>query len=171
MDRQSTNESWLARVVALFLRPALAGLAMAVAALAGVIALVATPREEEPQIVVPLADVFVSAPGLSAGQVERHVATRVEKLLAQIDGVEHVYSISQPGRAVVTVRFFVGEDREESLLEIHSKLQANVDRIPQSVAGWVVKPVEVDDVPIWIATLWSDSPGVDDHVLRSSRSG
>ncbi len=139
---------------------------MAIAAIAGGIALWATPREEEPQIVVPLADVFVEAPGLSAVQVERHVATRVEKLLDQIDGVEHVYSISQPGRAVVTVRFFVGEDREESLLEIHSNLNANVDRIPRSVAGWVVKPVEIDDVPIWIATLWSDSPEVDDHTLR-----
>jgi multidrug efflux pump subunit AcrB len=166
MTSSPPDDSWLARVVSLFLRPAPAGFAMAIAAIAGVIALWATPREEEPQIVVPLADVFVEAPGLSAVQIERHVATRVEKLLAQIDGVEHVYSISQPGRAVVTVRFFVGEDREESLLEIHSKLNANVDRIPRSVAGWVVKPVEIDDVPIWIATLWSDSAEVDDHILR-----
>ncbi len=167
MNRASdADDGWLARVVAYFLAPAPAGLAMAIAALAGLVALWATPREEEPQIVVPLADVFVEAPGLSAVQIERHVATRVEKLLAQIDGVEHVYSISQPGRAVVTVRFFVGEDREESLLEIHSKLNANVDRIPKSVAGWVVKPLEIDDVPIWIATLWSDSSEVDDHTLR-----
>ncbi len=167
MNRASDDEDgWLARVVDYFLAPAPAGLAMAIAAIAGLVALWATPREEEPQIVVPLADVFIEAPGLSAVQIERHVATRVEKLLAQIDGVEHVYSISQPGRAVVTVRFFVGEDREESLLEIHSKLNANVDRIPKSVAGWVVKPLEIDDVPIWIATLWSDSPEVDDHVLR-----
>jgi multidrug efflux pump subunit AcrB len=160
------DDSFLARVVDLFLRPELAGLAMAIAALAGVVALLATPREEEPQIVVPIADVFVDAPGLTAGQVERHVATRVEKLVAQIDGVEHVYSISQPGRAVITVRFRVGEDREESLLEIYSKLYANVDRIPQSVLGWVVKPIEIDDVPIWIATLWSDRPGIDDYTLR-----
>lgn len=166
MQTSRPDDSWLARVVALFLRPELAGLAMAIATISGAIALWATPREEEPQIVVPLADVFVQAPGLSAVQVERHVATRVEKLLGEIDGVEHVYSISQPGRAVVTVRFFVGEDREESLLEIHSKLNANVDRIPRSVAGWVVKPLEIDDVPIWIATLWSDSPEVDDHTLR-----
>jgi multidrug efflux pump subunit AcrB len=94
MTSSPPDDSWLARVVSLFLRPELAGLAMAIAALAGVVALWATPREEEPQIVVPLADVFVEAPGLSAAQVERHVATRVEKLLAQIDGVEHVYSIS-----------------------------------------------------------------------------
>ncbi len=166
MTEDAHDDTFLARVVDGFLRPVLAGLAMAVAALAGVIALWGTPREEEPQIVVPLADVFVTAPGLSAEQVERHVATRVEKLLAQIAGVEHVYSVSQPGRAVVTVRFFVGEDREESLLEIYSKLYANLDRIPHSVAGWVVKPVEIDDVPIWVATLWSEAPGVDDHALR-----
>lgn len=166
MEPAVPDDSWLSRVVSLFLRPELAGLAMAFATLAGLVALLSTPREEEPQIVVPLADVFVEAPGLSAGQVERHVATRVEKLVAEIDGVEHVYSISQPGRAVVTVRFFVGEDREESLLELQTKLHANVDRIPRSVAGWVVKPVEIDDVPIWIATLWSDDPTVDDYTLR-----
>ncbi|MEZ4334265.1 MAG: efflux RND transporter permease subunit [Myxococcota bacterium] len=166
MSTPDSDRSLLARIVASFLRPVPASLAIAFAAIVGVVALWATPREEEPQIVVPLADVFVEAPGLSAGQVERHVATRVEKLLAQIDGVEHVYSVSEPGRAVVTVRFYVGEDREESLLEIQTKLHANVDRIPASVTGWVVKPVEIDDVPIWIATLWSDAPGVDDYTLR-----
>ncbi len=160
------DESWLARIVDLFLRPDLAGLAMAFALVAGVIALLATPREEEPQIVVPLADLHVLAPGLTPEEVERHVATRVEKLLAQIDGVEHVYSMSLPGRAVITVRFFVGEDREESLLEIYSKLYSNVDAIPPGVTGWVVKPIEIDDVPIWIATLWSEQPELDDYALR-----
>ncbi|MDK2973490.1 MAG: hypothetical protein PWP23_3245 [Candidatus Sumerlaeota bacterium] len=128
------------------------------ALLFGVVALVLTPREEEPQIVVPLADVFVAAPGLSAAQVERQIATPLESLLTQIDGVEHVYSMSRPGQAIVTVRFFVGEDREDSLVKIYNKIQSNIDHVPESVSSWVVKPVEVDDVPIVVASLWSDTP-------------
>jgi multidrug efflux pump subunit AcrB len=116
-----------------------------------------------------MADVHVSAPGLPVEEVERQVATRVEKLLAQIDGVEHVYSMSLAGRAVVTVRFFVGEDREDSLVKIYNKLYSNTDRIPPAVASWVVKPVEIDDVPIVIATLWSEHPAkLDDYALRRS---
>ena len=77
---------------------------------------ITTAREEEPQIVVPMADVLVTAPGLSAKQVERQIATPLEKFLHQIDGVEHVYSMSRPDQCVVTVRFYVGEDREDSLI-------------------------------------------------------
>jgi multidrug efflux pump subunit AcrB len=114
-----------------------------------------------------MADVHVEAPGLPPEEVERQIATRLEKLFTQIEGVEHVYSMSLPGRAVVTVRFFVGEDREDSLLEIYNKLHSNTDRIPPAVRAWVVKPVEIDDVPILIATLWSERPEqVDDHALR-----
>src|SRR5690606_3286268 len=99
--------------------------------------------------------------------VERHIATRLEKLLYQIDGVEHVYSMSLPGRAIVTVRFFVGEDREDSLVKIYNKVFSNVDQIPASVRSWVVKPVEIDDVPILIATLVSRRPDrIGDHELR-----
>ncbi|MEW8009280.1 MAG: efflux RND transporter permease subunit, partial [Candidatus Thiodiazotropha endolucinida] len=134
---------------------------------AGFIALIITPREEEPQIIVPLADVLVSAPGLSARQVERQVSTPLEKLLSQIDGVEHVYSMSRSGRAVVTVRFYVGEDREDSLVKVFAKLESSRDTIPAIVSSWVVKPLEVDDVPIMIAALWSDDPDqVDGYQLR-----
>jgi multidrug efflux pump subunit AcrB len=157
----------LARVIDLFLRGQLAPLLIVLSLLAGLLALSVTAREEEPQIVVPMADVHVAAPGLSAEEVERKIATRVEKLLAQIDGVEHVYSASHRGRATVTVRFFVGEDREDSLVKIYNKLFSNTDRIPSSVTSWVVKPIEIDDVPIVIATLWSSAPRViDDHGLR-----
>jgi multidrug efflux pump subunit AcrB len=157
----------LARIIDVFLRGGLAPLLILVSLLAGLYALATTPREEEPQIVVPMADVHVAAPGLSVEEVERKIATRVEKLLTQIDGVEHVYSASLPGRAVITVRFFVGEDREDSLVKIYNKLHSNTDRIPASVRSWVVKPIEIDDVPILIATLWSAEPrAADDHVLR-----
>jgi multidrug efflux pump subunit AcrB len=131
----------------------------------GVLALWLTPREEEPQIVVPMADVWIEAPGLPVEEVERQISTRLEKLLAQIDGVETVYSMSLHGRSIVTVRFFVGEDREDSLLEIYSKLESNRDLVPPSVSCG--KPIEIDDVPILIATLYSDRPQqVDDFALR-----
>jgi multidrug efflux pump subunit AcrB len=126
----------------------------------GLAALWLTPREEEPQIVVPLADVFVSAPGLSAEEVENTVTTRLEKLLYQIDGVEYVYSMSRPGQAIVTVRFYVGENREGSLVKLYNKIFSHTDQQPPGVTGWVVKPVEIDDVPIVNLTLWSDRPEI-----------
>lgn len=132
----------------------------------GTFALLQTPREEEPQIVVPMSDIIITAPTLSARQVERLVTTPLEKILTQIDGVEHVYSTSEDGGAVVTTRFYVGEDREDSLVKLYNKIFSNQDLIPQAVASWVIKPVEIDDVPIVIATLWSDTPAIDDYELR-----
>ncbi|MGI9403454.1 MAG: efflux RND transporter permease subunit, partial [Hyphomicrobium sp.] len=163
----SRSPSLFARVVDLFLRTDLAPLLIIAALIAGGAAIYLTAREEEPQIVVPMADVVVSAPGLPVEEVERQIATPLEKLLFQIDGVEHVYSASYPGRAIVTVRFYVGEDREDSLVKIYNKLFSNIDVIPPDVANWVVKPIEIDDVPIVIATLWSEQPNlIDDHALR-----
>ena len=143
-------------VIDAFLKGNLAILLMIISLLAGVAALLATPREEEPQIVVPLADVLVSFPGASAEEVEKLVASRLERMLYQIDGVEYVYSMSQPGQAVVTVRFFVGQDREASLIKLYNKVFQNVDKTTPGVAGWVIKPVEIDDVPIVAATLHSE---------------
>ncbi len=161
------NEPFTQRVVRLFLDSNLSVLLIAASLLLGAAALWVTPREEEPQIVVPMADVRIAAPGLSAGEVERLVATRLEKLLYQIDGDEHVYSMSRPGAAVVTVRFYVGEDREDSLVKLYNKVQSNLDRVPAGVRSWVVKPVEIDDVPIVTIALWSrDATQVDDFALR-----
>ncbi|MGI9462418.1 MAG: efflux RND transporter permease subunit [Aestuariivirgaceae bacterium] len=161
------NPSLLGRIVDLFLRSDLAPLLIVVSLLAGLAAIVLTPREEEPQIVVPMADVIVSAPGLAVAEVERQIATPLEKLLFQIDGVEHVYSASHAGHSVVTVRFYVGEDREDSLIKIYNKLLSNTDTVPPDLASWVVKPVEIDDVPIVTATIWSERPEkVDDHGVR-----
>jgi len=138
-----------------------------IAIVAGTIALNLTPREEEPQIVVPMLDVLVSAPGLSAEQVARQVTIPVEKLLMQIPGVEHIYSSSNTGQSAVTLRFYVGRDREESILNTYNKLYSNRDKIPGVIADWIVRPVEVDDVPIVLLALWSEDPGhYDDYALR-----
>ncbi|MGB7344268.1 MAG: efflux RND transporter permease subunit [Pirellulaceae bacterium] len=167
IDAEETSVPLMTRIVEVFLRGDVAILLIFVSLMLGAAALVLTPREEEPQIVVPMADVFASAPGLSAEEVERQVTDRLEKLLYQIDGVEFVYSMSKPGQSIVTVRFFVGEDREDSLVKIYNKINSSVDQIPPTVESWVIKPIEVDDVPIVIATLWSDqTERYGDHELR-----
>ncbi|MBE0574797.1 MAG: efflux RND transporter permease subunit [Desulfuromonadales bacterium] len=152
------------RIVAHFLEGNLATILIVLSLIAGIASLILTPREEEPQIVVPLADVYVHMPGASAAEVEKQVATRLEKLLWQVDGVEYVYSMSSPGQAIVTARFFVGEDRIQSLVKLHNKITTNSDIVPPGVSGWVIKPVEVDDVPIVNLSLYShQSSG---HELR-----
>jgi len=167
MTKNSPRFDGLSRLIYKTMSSPLPPLLLLVALLGGMIALAITPREEEPQIVVPLADVLVAAPGLSAEQVERQIATPLEKLLYQIDGVEYVYSMSRSGQCAVTVRFYVGEDREDSLVKIYNKIHSNTDLIPDSVASWVVKPVEIDDVPIVVAVLWSDLPErTGDYQLR-----
>lgn len=124
--------------------------------LVGAAAIMVTPREEEPQIVVPMADVLVQVPGASAEEVEKLVTTPLERLLWQIDGVEYVYSTSSKDQTAVTVRFYVGENREDSLIKLYNTIMKNQDMVPSVVSGWVVKPVEIDDVPIVTLTLHAD---------------
>lgn len=138
-----------------FLHSNLALILILLAAVLGLAALLITPREEDPQIIVPLADIHVSFPGHSAEETARLVATPLEKLLYQIDGVEYVYSMSRRDGAIITVRFFVGEDRERSLVKLYKRIDENLAHVPPGVTGWVVKPVEIDDVPIVTLTLTS----------------
>jgi len=135
-------------IVHLFLTSHLSIIFLISALIAGMGAVISTPREEEPQIVVPIADLIVSYPGASAKEVEQLVARPLESLMWQIDGVEYVYSRAQQGMAMITVRFYVGEDRERSLIKLHSRIQMHMNQAPAGVKGWLVKPVEIDDVPI-----------------------
>jgi len=140
---------------------------LVVSILAGLLALNFTPREEEPQIVVPMIDIVVDAPGVNAKQVERLVTTPLEKLLSQVRGVEHVYSVTNNSQSVVTLRFHVGENREHALLNTYNKLHSNTEKIPAIVSNWRVKPIEVDDVAIIMLALYStDEKAVDDFALR-----
>lgn len=152
------------KIVKVFLESNLSLILILLATILGLAALGITPREEDPQIVVPLADVYVTFPGHSAAEVEQLVTTPLEKILYQIDGVEYVYSMSRQDQAIITVRYYVGEDRERSLVKLQKKIDENVDLVPPGVTGWVVKPVEIDDVPIVTLTLTSESS--DDMAIR-----
>jgi len=123
--------------------------------LVGLLAIVVLPREEEPQIKVPVFDIFVAMPGTSAAEVESRVSSPLERLTWEIPGVEYVYSTSQPGRSLVVVRYRVGEDPERSLVKLQRKLQASADRIPAGASPPLVKARSIDDVPILALTFHS----------------
>ena len=132
--------------------------------LLGLFAVWKLPREEEPQIIVPMVDVFVQMPGASSREVEERVTKPMEKLLWEIPGVEYVYSTSSPGMSLVIVRFLVGQDEEKSMVRLNQKLNANLDLIPPGASPPLVKPRSIDDVPILALTLWSKRYG--DFELR-----
>ncbi|SHF97289.1 Multidrug efflux pump subunit AcrB [Fodinibius roseus] len=116
-----------------------------------------TPREEEPQIDVPMADIFVGYPGATPDEVEKRIAIPLEKVLSNIEGVEYVYSTSMPDQAMVSARFYVGEDVERSLVRLYNEIIKNMDRFPDGATQPMVKTRSIDDVPIMTLTLWSDT--------------
>ncbi len=128
--------------------------------LLGFVAVMITPREEEPQIDVTMANVIVPFPGADARQVEQMVAYPLEQTLSEIEQVKHVYSVSRPGMAVLTVEFEVGVKRQPALVRLYDKVFSNQDRIPQNlgVGQPIVKPKGIDDVPVMALTLWTDDP-------------
>ena len=130
----------------------------------GVFAVVALPREEEPQIVVPMVDVFVQMPGASPTEVEQRIARPLERLLWEVPGVEYVYSTSSSSQALVIVRFYVGENEEAAIVRLNQKIAANLDLIPPGASGPLVKPRSIDDVPVMALTLSGE--GWDDARLR-----
>src|SRR5579875_3918513 len=163
-DNGPPHLGFTARIVDLFLGSNLSLLLLLASLAAGAVALLITPREEDPQISVPMADIIVQMPGASAAEVENLVTINLEKRLWEIEGVKHLYSVSRPGMAMVTVRFRVGYDSIKALVQIYNKLESNRDAVPPGVSGWIVKPVGIDDVPIVTFTLWSKTE--DDAALR-----
>jgi multidrug efflux pump subunit AcrB len=130
----------------------------------GAFATLQLPREEEPQIIVPMVDVFVQMPGASAKEVEERVTKPMEKLLWEIPGVEYIYSTSSPGMSLAIVRFYVGENAEDAIVRLNQKMLSNFDRIPPGASQPLVKPRSIDDVPILALTL--HSPRYGDYELR-----
>src|SRR5690606_19778922 len=127
-----------------------------------------TPREEEPQINVTMANVMIPYPGASAKQVEQAVALPAEQVLGQIAQVEHVMSVSRPGMAIITVQYEVGVPRTEALVRLHDTIQSNRDWLPQNagIGEPIVKPKSIDDVPIVTLTLFSKTPTVSAYDLE-----
>ncbi|UBF30636.1 efflux RND transporter permease subunit (plasmid) [Kovacikia minuta CCNUW1] len=139
-----------------FIDSKLTPLIILVALLLGIGATLILPREEEPQITVPMADVFVQMPGASAKDVEQRVTAPMEKLIKELPGVEYVYSTSRSGSSLVIVRFYVGQNTEDSIVQLYNKLYANFDKIPHGVSQPLIKSRSIDDVPILTLTLWGE---------------
>lgn len=130
----------------------------------GILGLFFTPRQEDPQISVPMVDILVQYPGASSQQVASLAIDPLQRILSEIPGVEHVYSVSERGQGMVTVQFYVGQQLEFSVLKVHDKIQANMDKIPHGVMPPLVKPKGIDDVAVVNLTLWSED--LDDSALR-----
>ena len=153
-----------ARLVKVFLLSKLPTIIILVSLLAGLMALFYTPREEDPQIKVPMVDILIRFPGASPTEVENLVVINLEKKLWEMEGLEDLYSQARDGFAIVTAKFKVGENLETSLFKVYNKVFSNHDQVPQGVTGWVVKPMSVNDVPIVTLTLYSNA--ADDYELR-----
>ncbi len=137
-----------------FLNSKLTPLFIVASLVIGAFAIAVIPREEEPQILVPMLDITTAMPGASPAEVEQRVTLPIETLVHQISGVEYVYSTSSPGQSLVIVRFLVGTSQEDALIKVYSKLYANFDRMPPGVSQPLIKARSIDDVPILALTLW-----------------
>src|SRR5512134_3301035 len=145
------------RIAAYFQSAQITPLLALLAMLLGAFAVIVTPREEEPQINVTMANVLVPFPGASARDVETLVATPAEQVISQIHGLEHVYTVSKPGIAIITAQFEVGVPRTEALVRLYDTINANRDWLPKelNVGEPLIKPKGIDDVPIVTLTLWT----------------
>src|SRR5438270_5713397 len=147
-----------------FINSKLTPLVIVAALLLGAFSILKTPREEEPQIIVPMLDVFVQMPGASSDEVAQRVSLPMEKLLREVPGVEYIYSISHPGVSMLVVRFYVGAKEEDAIVQTYNKLYSNFDRIPPGVSQPVIKVRSINDVPIMALTLWGKN--YDSYRLR-----
>ncbi len=144
------------RLAHAFINSKLTPLFIAASLAVGVFAVAIIPREEEPQILVPMLDITTVMPGSSPAEVEERVTLPIENLVHQISGVEYVYSTSSPGQSLVIVRFLVGTPQEDALIKVYSKLYSNFDRMPPGVLQPIIKARSIDDVPILAITLWGE---------------
>jgi multidrug efflux pump subunit AcrB len=151
-----TNLGFAGKVARAFINSKLTPLIVAAALLLGLFAVKMTPREEEPQIVVPMVDVYLPLPGSTPAEVQERVVKPFEGKLWEIKGVEYLYSMSRPGMGVITVRFLVGEDMEKSLVKLYNKVMENRPLLPPGAGEPLVVPKSIDDVPILALTLWSE---------------
>ena len=170
MSRESSSRLGISgRIAHAFLTSEITPLLALTGLLLGLFAVLVTPREEEPQIQVTFANVFIPFPGASAKEVESLVTTPAEQIVSEIEGVKHIYSASTPGMAALTVRFTVGEPRNEAILRLYNAFYSNQDWLPPNagVGQPLIKPKGIDDVPVVAGTLWSENPDITaDDLLR-----
>jgi multidrug efflux pump subunit AcrB len=152
------------RLAEAFIHSKLTPLIIGASLLLGLYAVMALPREEEPQIIVPMIDVFVEMPGATPTEIEQRITRPVEQLLWEVPGVEYLYSTSSDGRAMLIVRFYVGEDPERALVRVNQKLGANPGLLPEGASPPIVQARSIDDVPVMALTLWGR--GYDEVQLR-----
>ncbi|MBE9532687.1 MAG: efflux RND transporter permease subunit, partial [Proteobacteria bacterium] len=136
--------------------------------LLGLFAVLVTPREEEPQIDVTFANIFIAYPGASAAEVERLISTPAEQVITEISGIDHVYSISKPGMSILTAQFEVGEEETAAIVRLYNKIYSNSDWLPVQlgVSQPIIKPKGINDVPIVSLTLWTADPERGSHELQ-----
>lgn len=158
------KEGIAGKIARSFIRSKLTILLMVVFLLIGAYATMHIPREEEPQIEVPMADIFVGFPGAEPKEVESKVVAPLEKIVSNIKGVEYVYSTTMKGQAMLIVQFYVGEDVERSLVKLYNEIMKNMDKMPERVTMPLVKSRAIDDVPVLGLTVWSEH--YDDYTLR-----
>lgn len=152
------------KIAGAFIKSKLSILLMLAFMLLGLFSIYFIPREEEPQIEVPMADIMIGYPGATPQEVESGVVQPIEKIISNIKGVEHVYSTSMNGMGMLTVQFYVGEDVERSLVKLYNEMMKNMDRMPQGATMPLVKSRAIDDVPALAFTFWSDKMG--DYQIR-----
>ena len=152
------------KLAATFINSKLTPLVIIASLLMGLFAVIKTPREEEPQIIVPMADVIVNLPGMTAKEIEQRITFPMEKLIWEVPGVEYVYSTSRSGQSMVIVRFLVGQDQERAFVRLREKLQGHYDLIPPGASQPIIKMRSIDDVPILALTLHSTT--VDAYTIR-----
>ncbi|WP_126453723.1 efflux RND transporter permease subunit [Sulfuriflexus mobilis] len=155
------------RIAKQFLRTEITPLLAILGLLLGLFAVLVTPREEEPQISVTFANVFIPFPGATAKEVEQLVTTSAEQVLAEIEGVKHIYSVSRPGMSVLTIQFKVGEPRTAAIVRLYNAIYSNRDWLPPNIGVGqpLIKPQGIDDVPIVTGTLWTDDEAIGTHEL------
>ena len=150
------NQGISGKIANAFIKSKLTILLMIAFMLIGAYSTMLMPREEEPQIQVPMADIFIGFPGASPKEVETRIAAPLEKIVSNVKGVEYVYSTSMNGQAMLIVQFYVGEDIENSLVKLYSEIMKHMDQMPQGVTLPLIKTRAIDDVPVMGLTLWSD---------------
>ncbi|MBJ6801296.1 efflux RND transporter permease subunit [Geomonas propionica] len=158
------NLGFAGKIARAFIDSKLTPLIVVASLLIGLYSVIATPREEEPQINVPMVDIYLPMPGSSPKEVEERVVTTFEKKIWEINGVEYIYSASRQGMGIITVRFLVGESMEDSLVKLYNKVMSNRNLLPPGAGEPLVVSKSIDDVPILSLTLWSDR--YDHNALR-----